>query len=325
MLPFFLASFVTKMIEMLVYGDSYFFSPTYQWLTILLVAIVLLAGGYSVYLLYKTSIKIKKTKKRRSILFFIVVPIIIILLTHAHSISEAFDPLSEPLDYNNQGMMHMNEGNFDAAEESFTKAIESINHKNKDEIVTAHINLATIYQNKGDIESAKSTYEKALEYLTEADAQYFAVSGILEMFNNDVRDAIGLFNKALEIDPQNHTADNYLGLIYLGQMGAEYADPAKAFTHNLNLYKKDPSDPVGLQNLALNYFQLGQFEDAMTLFEQLIEVMPNNPLVQYFLGVSYYRLGYTNDAIILLESATEIAPELLTEEIVNILEGKQDE
>jgi len=239
MLPFFLASFLAKMVEMIVYRDSYFIAPTYKWLTITLVVITVLAGIHSVFLLYKATVKLKKTKKKRSIFFFIIIPIIIVLLARAHSISEAFDPLSKSLDYNNQTLMYIDKGDYDAAEVSAIRAIESVEPENKDEIVTMHINLATIYLNKGDTDSAKKTYKNALEYLSKEDAQFFGVSGILEILNDNLEGAITSFEMALKIDPQNYTANNYLGLIYLGNMGAEFADPAKALEYNLAIYQKN--------------------------------------------------------------------------------------
>lgn len=317
--PLFLTSVVIKIVEMFVYGEAYFISPTYQWLNIVTLVIVMLAGLYSFFLLYRSSLNLKKVKKGRGIFFFIMVPFLILLILRGPAFGEAFDPLTKSLDYNNQGIAYMNEGNLDAAEQSFSKAIETLDSKNKDEMVTAYINLATIYQSKGDIESAKSAYKKALIYLTESDAQYYGIQGILRLFENDIPEAISLFDQAIKIDSQNYTANNYLGLIYLGQMGAEFVNPEKAIGYNLKLYQKDPSDMIAVQNLALNLFQLGRFEEAMPLFEQLYKIMPENPLLQYYLGLTYYQLGYSEDAISLLKLSVENAPELQTEEVKKIL------
>lgn len=317
--PLFLTSVALKIIEMFVYGDAYFVAPTFQWLNIVTLMAVLLAGLYSFFLLFRSSLDLKKVKKGRGIFFFMIVPFLILFILRGPAFGEAFDSLTKSLDYNNQGIMYMNNGDLDAAEQSFLKAIESMDSKNKDEMVTAHINLATIYQNKGDVESAKESYKKALPYLSKTDAQYFGIQGILKLFDGDVTGAIDFFDQAIKADSQNYTANNYLGLIYMGQMGKEFVNPEKALVYNLHIYEKDSSGSSGLQNLALNYYQLGRFAEAMPLFEELLPMMPDNPLVQLFLGLTYYRLGYISDAVLMLGSATDMAPELLSEEVQAIL------
>lgn len=319
--PFFLVSVLTKTVEMFVYGEAYFVSPTYRWLNVLMLVLVMAAGLYSVILLYWAARHLKNTKKWRSILFFVAVPLLLLFVARGPSFGEAFDSMTQSLDYNNQGIVYMNNGDLDAAEQSFSKAIETLDPKNKDELVTAHINLATIYQQKGDVESARKSYEEALPYLSKTDAQYFGIQGVLKLYDDDVKGSIDLFDEAVKTDPQNFIANNYLGLIYMGQMGKDFVNPEKALSYNLFLHTKSPEDSVGLQNLALNYYQLGRFEEAMPLFEQLMPMMPNNPLVKLFLGLTYYKLGYESDAISLLDQAVKTEPKLLTEEVKKILEA----
>ncbi len=321
-LPLFVMNIVIKIIEMFVYGDDYFISPTYRWLNLIKVLLILSLGIYSIISLYKASRSLKNVTKWMGIVFFGFMPTLLFILILRASIAEAFYSLTVPIDYNNQGIEYINEGKLDKAEESFQNTIQSIDSKNNKEKVTAYINLATTYQNKGDIESAKDNYKEALVYLTKEDAQYYGIHGIISLFDSNLDEAIEFFDKAIQIDAQNYTANNYLGLIYLGNFNPQYANPKKALNYNIIIYKKDTNDSIATQNLALNLFQLQQFTESLPLFEDLYTSMPNNALVQYYLGLNYYYLKDFEQATPLLKSAVELEPNLLSDDLKAIFDKK---
>ena len=178
-----------------------------------------------------------------------------------------------------------------------------------------------MYVKKGDIKSAVEKYKEALSLMSiENGAEYYSVSGLINLFEGQVDEAISKFEESLNLDANNQTANNYLGMIYLGVFDIKKKDIEKALVYNKKSYEINKLDAGILQNIAFNYYQLGYFNEALHLFKKLVKIMPNNALVKQLLGVSYYKTGNLSSAKLYLNQAISINPDILTEEIQMILD-----
>ena len=84
-------------------------------------------------------------------------------------------------------------------------------------------------------------------------------------------EVIRIYNKILEIDPQNTIANYRLGLIYYGRKDYEKAE--KYFKKVVNLY---PFGYDSLIMLAWTEFQLGKYREAKVLFFKVLLYNPDD-------------------------------------------------
>ncbi|MDD2279964.1 MAG: tetratricopeptide repeat protein [Bacteroidales bacterium] len=82
---------------------------------------------------------------------------------------------------------------------------------------------------------------------------------------------VALYNKILEIDPQNSLVNYRLGLIYYNRGNYEYAD--KYLDKVINLY---PFDYDTMILLAWNKFALQKFKEAKVLFNKVLMHTPDD-------------------------------------------------
>jgi len=324
-IPLFLALIFTRAIETLVYGNKFFIEGPNVTMDIIIVLIIFAALLYSIYLSYVGVRLIQKAKKTRSIIFFLIIPALYFTYLNGSALLLYSDASIATINYNEQAISQMNHGDFDSAAESFERAIENLKKDGDSEaLVTAYINLATTYQFKGDLESAKSIYKEALEIMNpDSDAEYHAISGIIAVFDGDMNSAITKFEAALQMDPDNQTANNYLGLMYMGRFDEGKKNLDKALSYNQKAFELNATDSSIVQNLALNYFELEHYNEALPLLQDTMVLMPGNMLTQYIYALTLYHTGSTDESKKLLLELIELNPSLRTEEAVVIINNNQ--
>lgn len=79
------------------------------------------------------------------------------------------------------------------------------------------------------------------------------------------------YHQILKIDPQNTTANYWLGVIYYNQKN--YATALKLFEKNVNLY---PLDYDSVIMLAWTKLYLGEYPDATILFNHALIIRPQD-------------------------------------------------
>ncbi len=62
-------------------------------------------------------------------------------------------------------------------------------------------------------------------------------------------------------------------------------------------------------NAGAQYYELSQFEEALSYFEYCAQLDPNQPAIYQYLGNTYYALGRSAEAIASFEKALELNPE----------------
>lgn len=88
------------------------------------------------------------------------------------------------------------------------------------------------------------------------------------------QDALELYKRALQSDPQNHAA-----LTALGYLSLDLKDPASAEKYFLKLAELYPKDYVPHFALGDLYTSSRQFDRAQASYEKAHELAPNNPLI----------------------------------------------
>ena len=104
-------------------------------------------------------------------------------------------------------------------------------------------------------------------------------------------EAIALFKKAVELDPDFKTTHLYLATAYMTQYipGAESPENVRlsesAFNEFQNVLKLDPKDELATASIASLYFNQKKMSDATEWNKKLIAINPQNKDAYYTLGV----------------------------------------
>jgi TolB-like protein len=161
----------------------------------------------------------------------------------------------------------------------------------QDEVVRA---IASAVPGRIDAVALQRVQRKPIENLTAYDLVLRGKSLLYQNWSS--REAMTLFEKAIEIDPQcaraySHLANGHAYSIF-GQFAP--ADEARRLTRDFAepAVRLDPNDPVILAMIAEAYLMVGDVELAHRHMEKAIKLNPNDSVVLIFAGVVQ---AYTGD------------------------------
>jgi len=99
---------------------------------------------------------------------------------------------------------------------------------------------------------------------------------------------------AIEINPQNAQALNYLGYTW-AERGTQL-DEAESLI--LRALKVEPNEGAYLDSLGWVYFQKGDYQRAVEQLERASEIITDDPVVVEHLADVYDKLGRTEAALV---------------------------
>jgi tetratricopeptide (TPR) repeat protein len=162
-------------------------------------------------------------------------------------------------------------------------------------------------------------------------AQYAISQAATFLSKNDDTGAITSLKKALALDPQNTTAYNYLGKIYLSQ--GKNSDAISAYKHLVsilgnsassysasvtatsitnateNLYSSAaPTLQTAYVSLGNAYLQDKQYTQSETAFKKAEQLNPQDPVAPYTLGQQYLTQGKLSAALAQFQKAQKLDP-----------------
>jgi len=168
-----------------------------------------------------------------------------------------------------------------------------------------------VWSEQKDFPKAVAAYAEAEQLIRGSDedkptsAFYFMYGSACERAGQ-IDKAATLFRKALELDPKNHNAANYLGYMW--------ADKNQNLTEALDLINKavaaQPDNPAYLDSLGWVYFRLGRTDDALKQLQRAVQLLkePDATVFDHLAEV-LNKLGKRNDAIANLQKAIKIEPQ----------------
>ena len=181
--------------------------------------------------------------------------------------------------FNNMGVAYSCIGNFDHAEDCYTKAL-ALNP----ELAQAYINLSDLYYKADDIASALGTLQKGTYELP----QNLTLAHLLaKIYIEDQRweDAIDELDRVLDGEPENYDAYYDLGHVYfeLGDYDAAISnfetvvqyyeannEIDKAISNYLKSIAVNDKFPLAYKKVAILFMARGDMEDAIEYFEDYI-------------------------------------------------------
>ena len=176
--------------------------------------------------------------------------------------------------------------------------------KNYDAIVT----LGNLYRNNEDYANAARTYDDAIALITEPVQGHWRVyyyDGIAHERLKQWDMAEKSFRRALELSPNEASVLNYLGYSMI--------EKKINLTEAMDMVKKavdlKPNDGYIIDSLGWAYYQLGDYEQAVTQIERAVELLPADPIIAEHLGDAYWRVGRKLEARFQWQHARDNKPQ----------------
>jgi len=111
------------------------------------------------------------------------------------------------------------------------------------------------------------------------------------------------YTKALALDSTNLAAKTGVGVTIVNGMGA----PMQGIAMLLDVVKKDPQNFKANMNLGVFALKSGQFDKAVTRFNDIIDHIKATPEAYFYLATAYENLGKNTEAIEAYENSKKLA------------------
>ncbi len=130
-------------------------------------------------------------------------------------------------------------------------------------------------------------------------------AGILSLTVGDYEDALGKFQKILDLDPINADAYYYLGMTY-----SKMEEFDKAVSYYQKALKLNPELAKTHFPLGVAYYQLKQYRNALQSLSQAEKYSPQDAMVYYYQGAVYYDMGRYYKSVAPFKKVRELDPAL---------------
>lgn len=197
--------------------------------------------------------------------------------------------------HNNLATAYVLQNNYQKALHHYIIAVNT-----EPDFSAAHFNLGLLLLQNHQLSAAKTQFNNVIALNPHhTEAQFYL--GILHLEDNLLLEAQHAFHKVLEQDHEHIQSLINLGVIALkreqNQLAVDY------FTKALAL---DNENIDARNNLAATFMHHDRFENALMHYDVLLKKEPNNLEYLYNSGVAQMALGHLNEAMILFEQILDL-------------------
>lgn len=180
-----------------------------------------------------------------------------------------------------KGLVHVGEGNMDAAEKEFRRSLEANPDNYQPYLYLGQINLM-----RKDYRQAVAEVDKILQQ-NDRFAPAYLLKGMYQYSDGNTPAAEESYQKVLEITADDPVASNNLAWIYAD----ENRNLDRALTLAENSRGKDPNNPHYADTLGWVYYRMERY--ILAIDQLLFSINNGNPGPgnYYRLGMAYYRNG----------------------------------
>lgn len=167
--------------------------------------------------------------------------------------------------------------------------------------------VASVAQQQGRLDDAIKAYQTITVVAASSPriaASAHVAAGNIYMMQGKFTDAVTVFRKAVELDPNSAEAFNGMGEA-LGEL-KQYQPALQAFQKAAAI---DQGFLKARYNIGVTYDRLGQMKYAEFIYRILIRDFPNFALAYDSLAVSLSKSGRAREAIPFHEKAISLAPQ----------------
>jgi tetratricopeptide (TPR) repeat protein len=129
--------------------------------------------------------------------------------------------------------------------------------------------------------------------LNPADASAHYQLGLIYQKRSDLDAAVGSFQRAVEIDPGEIDAH-----YQLGRIARQQGRLNEAIVHFERVVQLEPAHSQNeiWRETGLVYYDAGQFQDALEMFDKFLDKRPSDAEARYWRGMTLYKLGREGEA-----------------------------
>ncbi len=209
------------------------------------------------------------------------------------TVSTVPDDRKEAVHYEQMGMAYLQDGQFEAAEQSFQEGIA--NDPNR---TVGHSYLTAQYIQTGRLDDALDQLDELIS-INSSDVEAYGMKGLVYQNQGNIVEAKANFTQALAINPVHAVAANNLAYI----LAEEGEDLTEALDWARVSRRTEPDDPNYADTLGWIYYKLGNYRLAIDQLEFAVSERPEDGIFQYHLGLAYVETGQLSEARIALERA----------------------
>ncbi len=195
--------------------------------------------------------------------------------------------------------LHQQLKNLPAATEAINAALKS----RPDDVKLLSF-LSMVQRQTGEHSEAIKTQSRVIELEPKNDQHYFTL-GVLYDDAEQKADGRKAMEKAIELNPKNANALNYLGYT-LAEEGVELEQAAKLVRRALAIEK---NNGFFIDSLGWIYFKMGKYREAHKELERAVRTVPNDAVLLEHLGEAKVKLGQNREALEVFKRALKFAPE----------------
>ncbi len=162
--------------------------------------------------------------------------------------------------------------------------------------------LAISWHQSGQVGEAESLYFKLLD-IDPDNPTLMNFLGLAQYQRGHVEKGIDWIKKALELDPDYMDAKNNLGNIYVLMGQAELAEP-----HLRQIIEKRPDFIMAYGNLGIVLKDLKRYDEARFYLTKAIEMAPGTAYLYQNLGNVYQQQQQYSEAVTMYRKALELEP-----------------
>ncbi|NOY52232.1 MAG: tetratricopeptide repeat protein [Deltaproteobacteria bacterium] len=195
-----------------------------------------------------------------------------------------------PRVFNNLGNVYLKEGDPDAAQSAYEKALEL-----NPGYVIARVNLAVLLLRS---RKTKEAYAEFLEILKayRDDADIRNGLGVCELRQGRIKEGVNHFRKAIDIQGDFP--------LFYNNLAFAYAESNEYLNESLKMAKEalkaEPGNPVFLDTLGWIYFKRGVFDRSIQLLQNALGRAPAQEEIRSHLVSVYRWLGREKEAVALI-------------------------
>jgi tetratricopeptide (TPR) repeat protein len=175
----------------------------------------------------------------------------------------------------------------------YDQAIAALNDalKNKPNDTELMGFMVGIYQEKKDYPTAIEITRKMIALDPKSDKYHFTLGALLDQTKQ--KDAgVNEMKRAIEINPKNAQALNYLGYTY-ADSGTNLDEAERLIKRALAV---EPEDGFYVDSLGWVYYQRGDYKKAVVELERAVNITNNDPTITEHLGDAYRKVGKLKEA-----------------------------
>ena len=169
--------------------------------------------------------------------------------------------------------------------------------------------MAECQVERGERKAAEDLLQQAMLWHPDAESPHL-LRARLHLAAGETAEAIGSYEKALGLKPEQPLALNNLASLLASREAGRFQDVARALTLATEAWNLQPDRPEIAETLGWIHVLRGDWVEGEMLLSQAARRLPRDPLVRYHLAHALAGRGRIRDASRQLEMASELSPEL---------------